>query len=167
MHHATNTVYITIKNDPKALERIFEGMFVVARRLLGFSPKGSSYPFTTAVLSPTFREFDKHLSQYKSACAVILDKYQGARTDKPCLLAVTGTGGNETNKNGVIGKVFHELRELECFEWEDINFLKNHCNGNDLTGAFFADYWADMLAFAKINRYYDRQWQSIPIGHCN
>lgn len=35
-----------IINDNESLERVFEGMFVVARRVLGYTSVGNSYPFS-------------------------------------------------------------------------------------------------------------------------
>ena len=157
MNFETDSLFIVIRNDQALLERIFQGMFVVARRILGYSPPGSSYPFTThsdwAGRHDSFKK-DAAFMQQKGAVTLCEADYPHKNTtgrdNAAYFTFVTMVNTNETNLNGVI---FQALRDAGDIDREAVNT-------NDIAQALFNDYFADMVAYARTSRTYTKGWQA-------
>lgn len=158
MNHETDLVYITAKNDQALLERIFKGMFVVARRILGYSPRNSSYPFNTGVLWEGCREFDNDKAFAEKLGELILPfsdyphKKKRGMTEKDKMhLVVSMVKHYETSKDGV---VFQLVRNSGDIDRESVET-------NALAKQLFLDYFDDMIIYARENMTYDKHWQEI------
>ena len=157
MNLETDSLYIVAKNDRALLERIFQGMFVVARRVLGYSPRGSSYPFTTAARWEGNGDFvqDKAFYDGKDAIDLCVEDYPHKNTkgrdNNKYHVFVTMTETNETSQNGIIRQLLTEAGEIDV----------NNVNTNTLAKELFKDYFQDMVAFARTSQTYAKDWQRI------
>lgn len=111
MNHSSNAVYTTLKNDKVLLNLVLQGMFVVARRLLGYSPRAASYPFMTSVSNP---KYDQQF-EAKRAHRIENGSIEFARADHPHknhkkisahaeldIMMVSIASASRGDKNGVI-----------------------------------------------------------------
>lgn len=156
MNFETDSLYIIIKNDPTLLERVFQGMFIVARHILGYNTPGSVYPFSTYSHWTGYKDFEKDAANFQKKSAITLcekdypHKNTKGRDNAAYFTFVTMVNCNESNQNGVI---FQALRDAG-----DINV--DAVNTNALAQALFDDYFADMVAYARTSRTYIKGWQS-------
>jgi hypothetical protein len=160
MNYETDTLYIVIKNDQVLLERIFQGLFTVARRALGYSPRSSSYPFITAERWEGHKGFSQEKASYdkQDAIQLCLEDYPRKNTNKrdnsQYHMFVTMYNTSETNKNGIISKAIAGSGDI------DLSLV----NTNTLAKNLFDDYFKDMVAFARTSATYQRNWQQIAIS---
>lgn len=155
MNHETDNLYIVIKNDEALLERTFQGLFIVARRTLGYSPRGSSYPFTSAHRFSGDKSFSKEKEMYDKNGAIHLSledyphKNTKSRDNSKYHIFVTMNSTSETSKNGIIYQAIAGSGDID----------KSLVNTNTLAAAIFEDYFESMVAFARISATYSKNWQ--------
>lgn len=155
---ASRSAYLVIKNDPVLLQRVFQGMFVVARRFLGYAGVGASYPFVTTDL-PTQHANHNLQRQFKVSLGErVLFKDLGAvRKSSFCI--------GFTNKTEELGGGVVNTAVFECFDNLDLNdsdkgaWMKS-LNTNHVGVLLLEDYFEDMLYFASSCRAYMSSWQS-------
>lgn len=155
LNHTEDTAYIVIKNDKGMLESLFNGLFVVARRHLGYNPNASSHPFITRCYSKDATSYSKHerqdLEYAKKHYIVVTPDADKHKTNE--VLTITLNGSSQ-----LIRKAIEQANEGA--EPEDrLNYTD--ANVNSIYMALVEDYWNDMVAYAKENRYYAKNWQSI------
>lgn len=113
MNQASNSVYTTLKNDKELLNLVLQGMFVVARRLLGYSPRAASYPFMTSISNP---KYDENFEE-KRALRIKNGSIEFSRADHPHknlkkmsehanlgIMIVSISSSSRADKNGVISR---------------------------------------------------------------
>jgi hypothetical protein len=162
MNYETDSIYIALKNNPSRLEAIFQGLFVVARRALGFNTQGSSFPFITHQLSSTHRAYEKQLDDARKIgqylIPVVMPK--GMRRQYH-VMGVTISSVNSDCPPAVFKSCWDEMAELLEMPAYDIANMKKSFVAQDLLVALFDDYYDDMLTFANCHGRYDRNWQGI------
>lgn len=159
MNLETDCIYITAKNDQMLLDRIFKGMFVVARRILGYSPRSSSYPFTTGVLWEGCRAFNDDKAFAEELGELILpfsdyphEKKRGMTEKDKIHLVVSMTKSHETSKEGVVFQLVRNSGDID----------RERVDTNALAKQLFSEYFNDMIAYARENMTYDKRWQEMP-----
>ncbi len=156
MNHATDCLYITIKNNQAHINRLLQGMFIVARRTLGYNPRASSYPFTTAARYAEHGGFKTEQAFYAKENAIELNeadhphKNTQGRNNDAHRTFVTMQKTHETNKNGFIAQLLAEQHD---------DFDKSQVCTNTLAKNLFDDYFADLVEFARHNRYFAPNWR--------
>ena len=155
MENKINQAYIAAKNNPEILERIFKGMFIVARRVLGLSTSSSSsYPFNTMLRWTGISSFKNDAAFYerKEALSLSISEYPQSKVNKngrgEHFCFVTMTDASEVNSNGVVNTIMTEAG-LD---------RSSNVNTNQLAKALFADYFEDMVKFALLNKDYSKGW---------
>lgn len=154
LNHTEDTAYIVIKNDQTLLEVLFNGLFVVARRHLGFSPRASSYPFMTRATSERALKVSKHEREdldyaMKHKTVITPDAQKHGKNE---VLTLIVSGHIDFIKKAIV--MDNQTSEPDCkLDYTDANV-------NNVYQALIEDYWDEMLAFAKDNRNYLRNWQS-------
>jgi hypothetical protein len=155
MNHTENTAFVIIKNEPSMLEVLFNGLFIAARRQLGYNPNASSFPFITRPFTSSSLENSKHER----------DDLEFAMKKQ---IVVTPDDTKHKNKevltlslNGHVDQMREAIKvaNVDADDEDKLNFYD--INVNTVYMALVEDYWSDMVAFAKNNRYYDRRWQSL------
>ncbi len=154
LNYAEDTAYIIIKNDKALLETFFRGLFIVARRHLGYTPNASSYPFITRAFTTAQLERSPHekesLAHYERNGTIITpDSPKHGKYDV-VTIAING-------HDNFITKAIQQANEEGD---PDIQTDPNDAYCNSVFQALIEDYWNDMLEFAKNNRYYTPRWQS-------
>jgi len=157
MNFESDNVYIAIKNDRALLELVFRGMFIVARRVLGYSTPGSSYPFATSNHWSGRHSFQKDAAFLQGKGAVMLceddypHKNHGCSNNTQHFKFVTMVGCNETNPNGII---FQALRDAGDIDRDSVNT-------NHVAQALFDEYFDEMVAYARTSRTYTSAWREL------
>ncbi len=160
MNYETDNLYIVIKNDEKLLERVFQGLFIVARRTLGYTPRGSSYPFFTSLRFSGDGSFnsEKAMFEKNGSAHLRLEDYPHKNTknrdNSKYHMFVSMYNANETNKNGIIAKAIAGSDDID----------KSLINTNELAKALIDDYFKDMIAFARTSATYSRNWQQVALS---
>jgi hypothetical protein len=164
MNYETDSIYIAIKNNPLRLESIFQGLFIVARRALGFNTRGSSFPFITHEFSSTHRAYENQLERARKIgqylTPVVVPKGM-CRQDH--VMGVTISSVNSDCPPAVFKACWDEMTELLEIPASEIGDMKKAFVAQDLLIALFADYYADMLTFANCHGRYDRNWQGMAL----
>jgi hypothetical protein len=155
LSNVDDQVYITIKNDKGLLEILFRGLFIVARRHLGYNPNASSFPFITGYApdqnDPNLTKSNKdYLARVLEQDIYITADTEKHKKNKVSTLAVNG-------QLQYINKAI-EIMNVDC-EPDDA-FSGYSVSLKDVYMALIEDYWDGMLAFAKENRYYCHRWES-------
>lgn len=154
MNHVEDTAYIVIKNDPSMLEILFRGLFIVARRHLGYDPNTGSHPFMTRRFSESALKCSHHeredLDYAMKNNIVITPDTKKHKNYEVYTVAVSG------HINYIQNAIKLANQEVD---WED-RLTYTDANINNVYMALIEDYWDDMLAFAKNNRHYMKNWQS-------
>tara|TARA_B100000508_G_scaffold18134_1_gene12151 strand:- start:1835 stop:2299 length:465 start_codon:yes stop_codon:yes gene_type:complete len=154
MNFESDNVYIAIKNNRELLERVFRGMFIVARRVLGYSTPGSSYPFATSNHWSGRQSFQKDAAFLQSKGAVMLcendypHKNHGRSDNTQYFKFVTMTECNETNPNGIIFQALRDAGDID----------RDAVNTNHVAQALFDEHFNDMVAYARASRTYTSAW---------
>lgn len=154
LNHVEDTAYIVIKNDQVMLEKLFNGLFVVARRHLGYTPNSSSYPFMTRCFSKSSLASSVHertdLEFAMNNNIVITPDSLKHKKNEVLTIAL----------NGHIDFIRKAIIEAnKDVEQEDrLDYTK--ATVNNVYKALVEDYWDDILDFAKDNRTYIKSWQS-------
>lgn len=146
-------IYLDIKNDEEKLESMFTGLFVVARRYLGYSPRGSSAPFIT-------RKFDNLKNSVHER-----HDHEFATKNHIMLAASIKQTIKQFDMSLAISSsaIQKSISALITANYGD-NTTNVPLSGYRVTQIFLhliLDYWDDMLAYASQNQHYQKKWQSI------
>jgi hypothetical protein len=155
LNYTESTAAMVISNSPSMLEAIFHGLFIAARRQLGYNPNTSSFPFITRAYSKNSLKNSK----YERECLAFsrqnhivanpsCDKYKNKE-----VLTIT-LNGHIDQVREAIGIANQNVDKEDLLDFYDANVNKVYMS-------IIEDYWDNMVEFAKNNRYYDRRWQSI------
>lgn len=161
MNYETDCLYITIKNNKEHLERIFNGMFIVARHVLGYNTPGSSYPFFITKHWTGYNSFSRDDSRFGNEGAVKLcfedypHKNTKGRENSQYFMYITMQDWDESNPNGLIYQVLRESGDID----------RDNVNTNLIAQELFKEYFPNMVAFARTSRTYLRDWHTMAISY--
>jgi len=155
LNHTEDTAYMVIKNDPEMLEKLFQGLFIVARRHLGYHPNASSYPFMTRAASASSLRNSKHEKQdlehgMKNSIVITPDTEKHGKYE---VMTITASGHTDFLEKAI--DAANDMADPE----DALSYME--MKNTPVYMALIEDYWDDMLAFAKENRFYARNWQSF------
>jgi hypothetical protein len=149
---ATDQLYMQIRNDQAHLTRVFEGMFVAARRFIGFSPRGSSAPFITAMRHADVSDNVRCRDVSPKSVRINDAKISGSTTLGSLFLSFGGCN--------LLTKLTEEMRAAGM-ENAQINAIRNTFDAKALTQHLVDDYWVNMLKYAKDNARYSPHWNAL------
>jgi hypothetical protein len=146
----------SIVNDNAAIERVFEGMFVVARRVLGYTSVGNSSPFSLIyryTSSDDFNEKDARFIRH-GLVRLLASRYphkNHAHTDLNSRIIYVGmTSADERSSDGIVSQAIRR---------QGSDFNAPLVNTNLIAQALFESYFADMVVFARMHARYSEGWQ--------
>tara|TARA_Y100001934_G_scaffold270263_1_gene354906 strand:+ start:383 stop:895 length:513 start_codon:yes stop_codon:yes gene_type:complete len=159
LNYIEDTAYSVIKNDKDMLEKLFRGLFVVARRHLGYSPNASSFPFTTRAFSQGQLANSKHdrddLEFYGKKGTIITPDFPQHKRQEVLTIVVTC-------HDDLVRDAINEINRTSDPD-DAINWHTTAINVNAVMQALIEDYWTEMLTFARECQHYERNWQSYSV----
>lgn len=149
LNYETDLFYITIKNNKQLLDRVFSGMFVIARRVLGYSGNTSSYPFSSSAIynglntAQSRSERLIELGQLPLPTTYYPHKNNKSELGKHSTYFINMENNNATSHDSFFKQTLREQGE---------HFDKSAVNTSALMRALFADHFDDMVEYARNNR---------------
>jgi len=147
-------IVLFIENTPDMLEKLYKGLFTVARRHLGYKSRTSSAPFTTRSHSASALRNSQHERNDLTFCE---------NNHIVCHANDSVIEGSDTLTLSMIISntfVYDAVSEINLsLDKGDKMTPWNH-NLTAIGKALIADKWDDMVIFANAHRHYMSSWES-------
>jgi hypothetical protein len=151
-------IVLAINNNPDILTKVFQGLFIAARRHIGYSPRGNSFPFITqsfpaGILKNSFSCREEIAFSQKYNIVVVPDINQKFKNREICTLSIK-----------MDRKIIYDAIEEINLNLDNEDIISTHSGTHNITAitmAVIENKWDDMVIFAKQSPYYMRSWQTV------